>query len=104
MLRHFIMKCMPPSARETAGRDRGAVGITEVEKRAVREFRLPTPARAKFNLIEEPNGAAIGVGLPVQEPAGNMIIDLGGGTTEVALISLSGLSSAAVWRGGRRAR
>ena len=49
------------------------------------------PARARFILIEEPMAAAIGCGLPVQDPAGNMIIDIGGGTTEVALISLSGI-------------
>ena len=65
-------------------------GITEVEKRAVRESATHAGAREVY-LIEEPMAAAIGVGLPVQDPAGNMIIDIGGGTTEVALISLSGI-------------
>jgi rod shape-determining protein MreB len=65
-------------------------GITEVEKRAVRESATHAGAREVY-LIEEPMAAAIGVGLPVQDPAGNMIIDIGGGTTEVAIISLSGI-------------
>jgi rod shape-determining protein MreB len=65
-------------------------GITEVEKRAVKDSATHAGARQVF-LIEEPMAAAIGVGLPVQEPAGNMIVDIGGGTTEVALISLAGI-------------
>ncbi len=65
-------------------------GITEVEKRAVKDSASHAGAREVF-LIEEPMAAAIGVGLPVQEPAGNMIVDIGGGTTEVALISLAGI-------------
>ena len=65
-------------------------GITEVEKRAVKDSALHAGARDVF-LIEEPMAAAIGVGLPVQEPAGNMIVDIGGGTTEVAVISLAGI-------------
>jgi rod shape-determining protein MreB len=64
--------------------------ITEVEKRAVQESARHAGAREVF-LIEEPMAAAIGVGLPVQEPAGNMIVDIGGGTCEVALISLAGI-------------
>lgn len=64
--------------------------ITEVEKRAVQESAKHAGAREVF-LIEEPMAAAIGVGLPVQEPAGNMIVDIGGGTCEVALISLAGI-------------
>ena len=64
--------------------------ITEVEKRAVKDSAIHAGARDVF-LIEEPMAAAIGVGLPVQEPAGNMIVDIGGGTTEVALISLAGI-------------
>lgn len=64
--------------------------ITEVEKRAVKDSATHAGAREVF-LIEEPMAAAIGVGLPVQEPAGNMIVDIGGGTTEVALISLAGI-------------
>jgi len=64
--------------------------ITEVEKRAVQESAKHAGAREVF-LIEEPMAAAIGVGLPVSEPAGNMIVDVGGGTCEVALISLAGI-------------
>ncbi len=67
-------------------------GITEVEKRAVKDSATHAGAREVY-LIEEPMAAAIGVGLPVQEPAGNMIVDVGGGTTEVALISLAGIVS-----------
>jgi rod shape-determining protein MreB len=65
-------------------------GITEVEKRAVKESAERAGAREVF-LIEEPVAAAIGVGLPIQEPIGNMIIDIGGGTTEIAVISLAGI-------------
>lgn len=65
-------------------------GITEVEKRAVKDSAIHAGAREVY-LIEEPMAAAIGVGLPVQDPAGNMIVDIGGGTTEVALISLAGI-------------
>jgi len=65
-------------------------GITEVEKRAVDESARKAGAR-DVHTIPEPMAAAIGVGLPVQEAAGNMIIDIGGGTTEVAIISLSGI-------------
>ncbi|MFB6262733.1 MAG: rod shape-determining protein [Bradymonadaceae bacterium] len=65
-------------------------GITEVEKRAVRESAKRAGARDVF-LIDEPMAAAIGAGLPVAEPSGNMIVDVGGGTTEVAVISLSGI-------------
>jgi rod shape-determining protein MreB len=65
-------------------------GITEVEKRAVKESAESAGAREVY-LIEEPMAAAIGAGLPITEPAGNMICDIGGGTTEVAVISLSGI-------------
>jgi len=65
-------------------------GITEVEKRAVRESALSASAREVF-LIEEAMAAAIGAGLPITEPSGNMIIDIGGGTTEVAVVSLAGI-------------
>src|ERR687892_1277975 len=91
MLRHFITKV---HNRRVRVRPRVVIavpsGITEVEKRAVRESATHAGAREVY-LIEEPMAAAIGVGLPVQDPAGNMIIDIGGGTTEVALISLSGI-------------
>ena len=90
MLRHFITKVH--SSRWVRPRVVIAVpsGITEVEKRAVKESAAHAGAREVY-LIEEPMAAAIGVGLPVQDAAGNMIIDIGGGTTEVALISLSGI-------------
>jgi rod shape-determining protein MreB and related proteins len=65
-------------------------GITEVEKRAVRESAQSAGAREVY-LIEEPMAAAIGAGLPVSFPSGNMIVDIGGGTSEVAVISLSGI-------------
>jgi rod shape-determining protein MreB len=65
-------------------------GITQVEKRAVRESGELVGARAVY-LIEEPMAAAIGAGLPISEPTGNMILDIGGGTTEVAIISLAGV-------------
>src|SRR5256884_5902679 len=90
MLRHFIQKvhqnrwahprvvvCVPS-------------GVTGVEKRAVEEACLSAGARQAY-LIEEPMAAAIGAGLPVGEPTGNMIVDIGGGTTEVAVISLGGI-------------
>ncbi len=91
MLRYFITKV---HNRKALVRPRVVVavpsGITEVEKRAVKDSALHAGAREVY-LIEEPMAAAIGVGLPVQEPAGNMIIDIGGGTTEVAIISLAGI-------------
>ncbi|MCA9482167.1 MAG: rod shape-determining protein [Nitrospina sp.] len=65
-------------------------GITQVERRAVRDSALGAGAREVF-LVEEPMAAAIGVDLPIEEPTGNMIIDIGGGTTEVAIISMSGI-------------
>src|SRR5918997_1518399 len=76
-------------------RGRGVVvcvpsGVTGVEKRAVEEATLSAGARQAY-LIEEPMAAAIGAGLPVAEPTGNMIVDIGGGTTEVAVISLGGI-------------
>jgi len=67
-------------------------GITEVEKRAVRDSAEHAGAREVF-LISEPMSAAIGVGLPVEEPTGSMIIDIGGGTTEIAVIALGGIVS-----------
>jgi len=65
-------------------------GVTEVEKRAVFEATLSAGARKAF-LIEEPMAAAIGAGLPIHEPTGSMVVDIGGGTTEVAVISLGGI-------------
>ncbi|MEZ7956726.1 MAG: rod shape-determining protein [Rubritalea sp.] len=90
MLRHFIKKAN--NNRRSNPRVVIAIpsGITEVERRAVRESAEQAGAREVF-LIEEPMAAAIGVGLPVQEASGCMIVDIGGGTTEVALISLAGI-------------
>ena len=91
MLRHFIRKV---HNRRSMVRPRVVIavpsGITEVEKRAVKESAEQAGAREVY-LMEEPMAAAIDVGLPVQEAAGNMIVDIGGGTTEVAIISLSGI-------------
>ena len=66
-------------------------GITEVEKRAVKDSAERAGARSPVYLVEEPIAAAIGVGLPIHEPSGNMVVDIGGGTTEIAVISLAGI-------------
>jgi rod shape-determining protein MreB len=91
MLRYFIQRA---HNRRTLVAPRIIIcvpfGITEVEKRAVRESAQSAGAREVF-LIEEPMAAAIGAGLPVTEPSGNMVVDIGGGTTEVAVISLAGI-------------
>ncbi|HOC99224.1 MAG TPA: rod shape-determining protein, partial [Myxococcota bacterium] len=91
MLRYFITRA---HNRRTLVRPRIVIcvphGITEVERRAVRESAESAGAREVF-LMEEPMAAAIGAGLPITEPCGNMIVDIGGGTTEVAVISLSGV-------------
>ncbi len=92
MLRYFIRKVHRKN-RIISPRVVIAVpsGITEVEKRAVKDSAERAGARSPVYLVEEPIAAAIGVGLPIHEPAGNMIIDIGGGTTEIAVISLSGI-------------
>jgi rod shape-determining protein MreB len=91
MLRHFIRKV---HKRRRLIRPRIIIclpiGITQVEKRAVRESAESAGAREVY-LIEEPMAAAIGAGLPITEPTGNMVVDIGGGTTEVAVISLAGI-------------
>ena len=91
MLRYFIRKIRD---RRTLIRPRIIIsvpsGITQVEKRAVRESAESAGAREVY-LIEEPMAAAIGAGLPITEPIANMIVDMGGGTTEVAVISLAGI-------------
>ncbi|MEZ4528885.1 MAG: rod shape-determining protein [Desulfobacterales bacterium] len=91
MIRHFIHKV---HNRRTFVRPRIIIavpsGITQVEKRAVKESAESAGAREVF-LIEEPMAAAIGAGLPITEPTCNMVVDIGGGTTEVAVISLAGI-------------
>jgi len=91
MIRAFILKS---HNRKALVRPRVIVGvpsgITQVEKRAIRDSADQAGAREVY-LIEEPMAAAIGAGLPVQEPPGSMIVDIGGGTTEVAVISLKGI-------------
>ena len=91
MLRYFIKK-VQNNSKMIPPRVVIAIpsGITEVEKRAVKESAIHAGAREVL-LIEEPMASAIGVGLPVEEPAANMIVDIGGGTTEVAIISLAGV-------------
>lgn len=92
MIRHFIRRVA--SNQILRWRPRVAVcipsGITDVEKRAVRDSCEHAGAREVY-LIDEPMAAAIGVGLPIEEPVGSMVIDIGGGTTEIAVISLSGI-------------
>ena len=91
MLRHFIRKA---HNRRSLIRPRIVIcvpsGITQVEKRAVMEAAESAGARKVF-LIEEPMAAAIGAGLPITDPICNMVVDIGGGTTEVAIISLAGI-------------
>ncbi|MBU2647232.1 rod shape-determining protein [bacterium] len=93
MIRHFIKKVQKSSSL-IKFRPRVIVGvpsgITQVEKRAVKESAESAGAREVY-LVEEPMAAAIGAGLPITEANGNMIIDIGGGTTEVAVISLAGI-------------
>jgi len=94
MLRYFIQKV---HKRRVLAKPRVVIcvpsGITGVEQRAVEEAAIAAGARAAY-IIEDPMAAAIGAGLPVHEPAGNMVVDIGGGTTEVAVISLGGIVTA----------
>ena len=92
MLKYFIKKVHDTRMLRPSPRIIICVpfGITEVEKRAVKESAEGAGAREVF-LIEEPMAAAIGAGLPITEPSGNMVVDIGGGTTEVAVISLAGI-------------
>jgi rod shape-determining protein MreB len=94
MIKYFIDKVCPRRFYSRYAKPRMVIavpsGITEVEKRAVEDAAHAAGAGDVF-LIEEPMAAAIGVGLPVSEPAGSMIVDIGGGTCEVAIISLAGI-------------
>jgi rod shape-determining protein MreB len=100
MLRYFIQKV---HHRRFLAKPRVVVcvpsGITGVEQRAVEEATISAGARAAF-IIEEPMAAAIGAGLPIHEPTGNMVVDIGGGTTEVAVISLGGIVTSTSLRVG----
>ena len=101
MLRYFIQKV---HKRRHFAKPRIVVcvpsGITGVEQRAVKDAGYQAGAR-KVYIIEEPMAAAIGAGLPVHEPTGNMVVDIGGGTTEVAVISLGGIvTSQSIRTGG----
>lgn len=95
MLAHFINKAQKLSKKQ--GRPRVVIGvptlITNVETRAVRDAAINAGAREVY-IVEEPMAAAIGIRLPVTEPIGSMIIDIGGGTTDIAVISLSGIVNA----------
>ena len=101
MLRYFIQKV---HKRRHLAKPRIVVcvpsGITGVEQRAVKDAGYAAGARRVY-IIEEPMAAAIGAGLPVHEPTGNMVVDIGGGTTEVAVISLGGIvTSQSIRTGG----
>ncbi len=91
MLKYFIQRA---TQKKSIRQPRVIVcipsGVTEVEKRAVEEATIQAGAKEAY-LIEEPMAAAIGAGLPVNEPTGSMVVDIGGGTTEVAVISLGGI-------------
>jgi rod shape-determining protein MreB and related proteins len=92
MLRYFVRMALP--GLKSWMRPRMVIGvpseITQVERRAVRESAMRARA-SEVHLVDEPIAAAIGVGMPVGEPVGNMIVDIGGGTTDIAVISLSGV-------------
>ena len=94
MLRHFLKQVT--ANRVFRIRPRVVVGvpsgITELERRAVRSSAMSAGAKAVY-MVDEPMAAAIGVGLPIETPTGNMVIDIGGGTTEIAVIALSGIIS-----------
>src|SRR5919206_688142 len=100
MLRYFIQRV---HKRRLLAKPRVVVcvpsGITGVEQRAVEEATIAAGARRAY-IIEEPMAAAIGAGLPIHEPTGNMVVDIGGGTTEVAVISLGGIVTSSSLRVG----
>jgi len=97
MLKYFIRKAIPKGLFSSKPRVVVCIpsGVTEVEKRAVMEATITAGAKPTGAfLIEEPMAAAIGAGLPVEEPTGSMVVDIGGGTSEVAVISLGGIVAA----------
>ena len=95
MIRHFINKALGKTSPFVKPRVVISIptGCTTVEERAVREAAMQAGAKEAY-LLEEPIAAAIGAGMPVNEPTGNMIVDIGGGTTEVAVISMGGIVTA----------
>ncbi|MDJ0463561.1 rod shape-determining protein [Streptomyces sp. H27-C3] len=99
MIRHFVRKAVPGRRPRTRMVICVPSGITPVERRAIVHAADRAGARA-VHLIEEPMAAAIGAGLPVSEPRGSMVVDIGGGTTEVAVISLGGIVTAQSLRVG----
>jgi rod shape-determining protein MreB len=94
MLRHFLEQVTAKRIFRIKPRVVVGVpsGITELERRAVRSSAISAGAKAVY-MVDEPTAAAIGVGLPIETPSGNMVIDIGGGTTEIAVIALSGIVS-----------
>src|SRR6476661_9501395 len=90
MLRHFIRRVHRSRFAHPRVVMCAPSGATDVEKRAINEACMAAGAR-QMQLIEEPLGAAIGGGLPIAEPSGSMVVDVGGGTTEVAVLSLGGI-------------
>ncbi|GAA2335883.1 rod shape-determining protein [Streptomyces kunmingensis] len=99
MIRHFVRKAVPGRRPRTRMVVCVPSGVTPVERRAIVHAAQRAGARA-VHLIEEPMAAAIGAGLPVSEPRGSMVVDIGGGTTEVAVISLGGVVTAQSLRVG----
>jgi MreB/Mrl family cell shape determining protein len=101
MLRHFLKQVTAKRIFRIKPRVVVGVpsGITELERRAVRSSAMAAGAKAVY-MVAEPVAAAIGVGLPIETPTGNMVIDIGGGTTEIAVIALSGIVSEHLDPGG----
>ncbi|MGH4028277.1 rod shape-determining protein [Actinomycetota bacterium Odt1-20B] len=99
MIRHFVRKVVPGRRPRTRMVVCVPSGVTPVERRAIVHAAQRSGARA-VHLVEEPMAAAIGAGLPVAEPRGSMVVDIGGGTTEVAVISLGGIVTAQSLRVG----
>ncbi|MFF5444658.1 rod shape-determining protein [Streptomyces sp. NPDC012888] len=99
MIRHFVRKAVPGRRARTRMVVCVPSGVTPVERRAIVHASTRAGARS-VHLIEEPMAAAIGAGLPVAEPRGSMVVDIGGGTTEVAVISLGGIVTARSLRVG----
>ncbi|MEU1146460.1 rod shape-determining protein [Streptomyces sp. NPDC005863] len=99
MIRHFVRKAVPGRRPRTRMVVCVPSGVTPVERRAIVHASQRAGARA-VHIVEEPMAAAIGAGLPVAEPRGSMVVDIGGGTTEVAVISLGGIVTAQSLRVG----